>query len=284
METGNNISTSLVKKEFDLHPDNENDLAENGQHSFVEFSRNRIAVLRVNSNFKTVAFRSFKYPYCVDDNRWVAFIQHIFELDEFNTAVSKTELSYSVWDNKTMLIPNALFSEDKKQSEFEFLFASSVDLTIESQKLQSSDSVGIYGVPNGIKSLIPNSVSNSYLHWLNSLSNDGIVAHLFVVDGHISLTIKRNDALLFTNWFEVKNADDTLYFLMATLETLNILHSEVKITLWGDVAKNDSVHSTLGRFISNITFGNRPKNLEYAYSFKDLPSHKFPFIFSTACA
>lgn len=284
METGNNISASLVKKEFDLHPDNDNDLAENGQHSFVDISRNSIAVLRVNSNLKTVAFKTFKYPYCIDDNRWVEFIQHVLDLEEFKTTVSQSEISYSLWDNKTMLIPNALFAEDKKQGEFEFLFGSGVDLTIESQNLQSSDIVGVYGVPKGIENLIHNSVSSSYLHWLSSLPNDGIVAHLYVLDGHMSLTVKREDALLFSNWFDVKNAEDTLYFLMATLETLNILHSEVKIILWGDVAKNESVHSTIGKFISNISFGNRPKNLEYAYSLKDLPSHKFPFIFSTACA
>jgi hypothetical protein len=284
VETGNNISASLVKKEYDLLPDNEKAFAENGHHSFVDVSRTRLTILRVSSEFKTVAFKVYKYPYCIDDNRWADFIQHVLETEEFKTAVYQSAVSYSLWDNKTMLIPTALFTEDKKRDEFEFLFESTVGRTIESQNLQSSDSVGVYGIPEGIESLLSSPISNSYLHWVNTLSGEGIVAHLFVVDHHMSLTIKRDDALQISNWFEVKNADDMLYYLMATLETLNILHSEIKITLWGDVDKNDSVHSTIGRFISKISFGNRPNNLEYAYSFKDLPSHKFPFVFSTACA
>lgn len=284
METGNNISPSLVKKDYNLQPDNDQDLAGNGQKSFVVLTRNGVQILRINSKFKAVSFNSFKFPHCTDDTRWCNFIQAILNSEDFKDTIGNSKISYSVYDNYATLIPNALFRANQKQPDFEFLFGSSNSNSVRSQELQSPESVGVYGIPKDFEHIISEPISNSYLHWVNSLSTTGTCAQLFVTENQMALVIKRNDDLLFNNWFDVKNADDMLYFLMATLETLNILHSEAKITLWGDIDKNDSVHSTIGKFISNISFGNRPKNLEYAYSFKDLPSHKFPFIFSTACA
>lgn len=285
MGTGNNVSASLVKKDYSLGPDNAQDLAGTGQKSFVDISRNGIQVLRINSQFKAVGFNAFKFPHCIDDQRWCDFVEHIVGSNDFKTAVSGSDTVYSMWDNKVTLIPTALYNENQQQANLEFLFGNTVGLGIRSQELQGQDSIGVYALPSGLSGIISKPIANSYLHWLNSISNNtGTVANVTIGDSQFGLVVRRNDALLFSNWFEIKKVEDILYFIMATLESLSILHSDVELVLSGEIEKNDAVHSAIGKFISNVSFGNRPKNLEYAYAFKELASHKYPFIFSTACA
>jgi hypothetical protein len=70
---------------------------------------------------------------------------------------------------------------------------------------------------------------------------------------------------------------------MAALETLKILHTEIEMELSGPIDKGDEVHSTLSKYLSKISFRKRPKNLSYSYSFNEMPEHRYPFIFATAC-
>ncbi len=99
-----------------------------------------------------------------------------------------------------------------------------------------------------------------------------------------ALVVFKDASLVFSNWFQFGKPEDVLYYLMASLESLKILHSEVEVSLNGNIEKGDAMHTTIAKYISKLSFGKRPKNLTYSYSFKELQEHRFPFIFEAACA
>ena len=276
----------MIKKELHLEADNEQEAANGRLSCFVDISRSSVELLKVTEKFKAVEFISWQFPYSETDAVWCNRVSDILEDVPFKTAAGNSNCNFSIHDEKFVLIPEVLFSETDMQQQLNFLFPSANDAFTETQKMSNTDIVGIFSIPGTLGTALNGSVTSSFLNWINSnLGNTaGIKAVLVLGEKRFSLTITREGKLLFTNWFGYSQPDDVLYFLMASLEALNILHSDVTFNLGGRVDKNDDTFNMLTRFIPKVSFLKRPKNLTYSYSLSQLPEHRFPFIFAAACA
>lgn len=274
---------SLVRKEFHLKADNEQEAANGRLSSFIDVSRSGVQLLNVNANFKAVEFISWSFPHSSTDAVWAERIAEVLKSDELGRVDST---KFSISDNQVVIVPETLFSENEKDKYFNFLFDGSEESEIVNQNLSNTDAVGLFSIPKSVKEVLKESVSSSFLTWTDSIlgNSSGTKAYLILDEKQFSLSILKDGKLLFSNWFQFSKADDVLYFLMATLESLNILHSEIELLLGGSVEKGDETFKVLSRFISKISFIKRPKNLTYSYSFSQLTEHRFPFIFAAACA
>ena len=280
------MSSSLFKQEFYLKADNEQETAQNGLLSFVDISRSGIQILKRNKTFKAIEFASFIFPFSSENSTWSKNTTQILESVKFKAFISNTEVAFSTSDSLVTLIPASLYSEKEKATNFEFLFGVSDDLLIQTQEITTSDTIGVFGIPKGIINAVSKPIQSSYLNWTDGIVGEStkVEANLIFNDKQFALVIRKEGKLIYSNWFEYSKSDDVLYYLMASLETLKILHSEVAVVLSGKISKDGEVYSTIAKFISNLSLGKRSKNLTYSYSFKDLPEHRFPFIFSSACA
>lgn len=274
---------SLIRKEFHLKADNEQEATNGRLSSFIDVSRSGIQLQKVNSSFKADEFISWNFPHSSTDAVWTERIAQVLKNDEFDKAASS---KFSISDNQVVIVPETLFSESEKEKYFTFLFDGSEEWEIVSQKLSNTDAVGLFSIPKSVKEVMKENVSSSFLTWTDSILRNslGTKAYLVLGEKQFSLSILKDGKLLFSNWFQFSKADDVLYFLMATLESLNVLHSEIELLLGGSVEKGDDMFKVLSRFISKISFIKRPKNLTYSYSFSQLAEHRFPFIFAAACA
>ena len=286
METGNEISgSSLVQQDLHLHPDNPRDLSGPGQSCFVNIARNGIQALRRSAEFKVNEFSSFKFPHSLGNVRWSGYVNEVINSASFVSITENSSVSFSIEDSKSTLVPEALFTRETAQSNFEFLFGDSSNLELKTSQIQSLGNVGIYAVPNELVKLLNTPIKSSFINWLNLNSGGkGIQVQCYVSETEFALVITNGGKLLFSNWFSYQKADDVLYFLMATLETQKILHSEIELTLSGQVNKGDDIHLAITKFISKFSFAGRPKNLDYSYAIKSTPEHRFPLIFASACA
>jgi len=280
------LSSPLFKQEFYLKADNEQESAQSGLLSFADISRSSVQILKRNKAFKAIEFASFQFPFSADNNGWSKNVSELINSDDFTSFVADTEVTFSISDSKKTLVPASLYSEKEKAKSLEFLFGKSDDVLIQSQEFSNSDTVGVFGVPKGIAEVVSKPLQPSYLNWLDGLATDSVKvrANLVLNEKQFALAIQKEGKLIFSNWFNYSKSDDVLYYLMASLETLKILHSEVEVVLNGKVKKGDKTHSSIAKFISKLTFGKRPKNLTYSYSFKEILEYRFPFIFAAACA
>ncbi len=275
--------TSLVRKEFHLKADNEQEATNGRLSSFIDVSRSGVQLLNVNASFKAVEFISWKFPHSSTDAVWAERIAEVLKNNEFVKAPS-TKFFFS--DNQVVIVPETLFSETEKEKYFNFLFDGSAESEIITQKLSNTDAVGLFSIPKSAKAILKETVSSSFLTWTDSIlgSSSGTKVYLVLDDKQFSLSVLKAGKLVFSNWFQISKADDVLYFLMATLESLNILHSEIELLLGGSVEKGDNTFKVLSRFISKISLIKRPKNMTYSYSFGQMTEHRFPFILAAACA
>lgn len=288
METGSNTSSlsSLFKKEFHLRPDNEGELNASGLRSFVAISRSRIQLLKVDASLKAIEMISFAFPNSEGNERWLQRISEFHNSADFSEFTDSTEISYSIADSHVSIIPRSIYSDEKRDVLYGFTKGSSKETVILKQEIENLDAVGLFAIPKNLETVLNGSVSSSYFLWLDQTvrSNQKITADLYLEDGKFALVVSKESELLFSNWFNISTADDVLYFLMASLEGLKILHTGVSVALSGDVKKNDRTHLTLRKYIPNISFATRPSTLKYAYSFKEIAEHRFPFIFHASCA
>jgi hypothetical protein len=276
----------LVKKELHLKPDNEQEAADGRLSCFVDISRNGIQLLKLNEALKTIEFVTWAFPNSETDAVWAEYVKEVLINDEFRSTVAESPCKFSVSDCDVTIIPETLFSESIGQSQIDFLFGESDGSQIIEQKLNNTDGVGVFRIPNALVEKITGSVSASFITWIDGLlgSSTGVKVNMILKEKRFSLTIQKDGKLLFSNWFNHSKPDDVLYFLMASLESMNILHSDVELILAGPVDKGDELHGILSRFISKISFAKRPKNLTYNYAFNQIPEHRFPFILAVACA
>ena len=288
METGNKPPSisSLIKQEFHFKPDNEAELNTSQLRSVVDISRNRIQILKTSDSLKAVEMISFKFPYCVDDERWIHFLEVFINSGEYRNLVKDTEISHSISDPQVAVVPKSLFSDEYKEGLFNFTDASKQIRCIVKQDLEQLDAIGQFAIPKKLKAILDSSVTNSYLTWLNKITATpkSVYVNLLIWQNRFALVVSKEGKLLFSNWFSSSKAEDVLYFLMATLEGLNILHTEVSVVLNGQVEKNNDLHLLLGKYISKLSFATLPTTLKYSYSFKELPTHRYPLVFHAACA
>ncbi len=275
----------MIRKELHLKADNEQEAATGRLSCFVDVSRNGIQLLQLNDKFKALEFLSWSFPHSSTDSVWSERASEVLQNEEFITA-GKGNCKYSISDSQVVIVPETLFSESDKERHFDFLFDGNQDSEIASQKLSNTDAIGLFSIPKSVKKALDGNINSSFLTWTDAVlgNSSGIKAYLILAEKQFSLTILKEGKLQFSNWFQYSKGDDVLYFLMATLESLNILHSDVELVLAGEIEKGDDTFNVLSRFISKISFLKRPKNLTYSYSFSQLAEHRFPFIFAAACA
>ena len=280
------MASPVYKKQIHLKADNEQETADVGLQSFVDISRDSIQVLKVNSAFKAVELFSYSFPYSSDNGVWTSQTKEFIESGEFQDAIGDSNKHFSVSGGLSTLIPSSLYSESTMKENFEFVFGEIKQLNLRQYQFKNSEVIGIHALPKELSNVIGESYSCSFLTWVDELigSSRKNSAYIILESTQFSLVVFRDGKLVFSNRFSYGKSDDVLYFLMATLESLNILHSNIQLILGGTVNKGDETFQTISRFISNITFLKAPKNLTYSYSFSQLSEHRFPYLFATACA
>lgn len=275
------------KQELYLKADNDQETDQNGLLSFVDISRSGIQILKRDKTFKVIEFSSFKLPISLNDATWSDNVSEIIFSSDFKSFTTNTETRFFISDSKVILVPASLYSDADRQKNFEFLFNHSEGCKIQEQRLSNSDTVGIIGIPQGIVAVVSKPIKSTYISWLDRLhANASNTQIQLVLDKkEFALVVFKNGKLVFSNWFEFIKSEDVLYYLMASLESLQILHSEANVVLNGKIEKGNSVFTTISKYISKLSFGKRPSNLTYSYSLKQqLPEHRFPFIFAASCA
>lgn len=81
--------------------------------------------------------------------------------------------------------------------------------------------------------------------------------------------------LSFYNIFECLNADEFNYYLLSTLEALNIAPLKTRISLSGDISEKDESFSRISKYFEDIHFTDSKSLIKHPDSFNKLASHRF---------
>jgi hypothetical protein len=186
-------------------------------------------------------------------------------------------------NNRSTLIPNAIFKSDKLQSFHQFNFTEQEEDQFFSDQLINLSAHNIYSIPDFITTLFKGMRNVNFKHFSSALIESSLITakkekslsvlHVHILPSSFQVIAIKGQKLELYNSFIYQSSEDFIYYLLFVLDQLNINNEDASISLTGQVEKNSVLYSILHKYIKTITFGKRPENLKFSYIFEETPQH-----------
>ncbi len=217
----------------------------------------------------------------------------LFESHELLTAGFWKKVKVSIKNNKVIQVPSSLFIEAAAE---EYLrFNASFDLVSETVlhcKNIKSDAVSIFAVQKNLHQWLSQLYANSslsFLHQSTSLiegvlnispSQKGEPLYIYVDRFKLHILFVQREKLIYYNQFAIKQFADYVKYIMLVMKALNLDQHKSQVILWGYIGKNSPHYHEFYKYISNVSFGERPNHLKFGYMFDEIQDHHFFDLFS----
>jgi hypothetical protein len=267
---------SLFDKSF-----NENDTK--SYKLYVELSNSGLKHTVFNIENKIfIGFEEYQFTDIHNDYSLVEPIKNIIS----NNPIYKKEFSsinVAIVNNRSTLIPNAIFKTDKLESFHQFNFSSQDEDQFFSDQLINLTAYNVYSIPDFITQLFNDMKNVSFKHFSSSLIETSLLfakqnkmlslVHVHILPSSFQIAVIKNQKLELYNSFIYQSSEDFIYYLLFVLDQLNINNEDASIMLTGSVEKNAAIYSMLHKYIKTLNFGVRPNNVDFSYIFEEMPKH-----------
>ncbi|MEL7270132.1 MAG: DUF3822 family protein [Bacteroidota bacterium] len=88
-----------------------------------------------------------------------------------------------------------------------------------------------------------------------------------IMEKEMELVVISQKKLLLYNYFEFKNDEDTLYYILFVLEQLNIPAESVLLRLFGNVEEGDALFKRCQEYVQNVSIFVPPNSADFAEDF-----------------
>jgi hypothetical protein len=183
-------------------------------------------------------------------------------------------------------IPNAFYKAGKEREVLDFQHKTPFSDRIFAMDLPAMDAKLIYGVPDNLVRFFERHFSEcSFWHavypWVKhsvtrSNNTEQTLLMARVTDSSYDLVQLKNKRLEYVNTFEYTNAEDFLYYLLFTMEQLDLDPEEVALELSGQIVKTSPVFEYVWKYVRNVTFDSGVEKSRRSYIFNEIPAHFYP--------
>jgi len=214
-------------------------------------------------------------------------LQELFDAHALLKAGFWKEVKIGIKNGKFCQVPSELFVESNAVSYLKQ--NASVDLNKEQVLCctnQRPSSTTVFAIQNELHHWLSNMYKNTtftIFHQsaaliegvLNESKTSANTLYVYVdrFKLHVLSTQQRN--LVYYNQFPIKQFSDYVKYIMLVLKGLNMDQQNSEIVLWGYIGKNSPHSQEFVKYIRNVTFGGRPKNIKFSYLFDEIQEHHF---------
>ena len=214
--------------------------------------------------------------------------EHIFDDHHLLKAGFWSSVKVGIKGNKFALVPESLFNPD---SIFDYL-KFNCKVNKESDELMyykhsKSDAVNTFAIDTRMYNWLESLYTDKqilYFHQSSALI-EGVLEQLayypddsvFVYVDRFKLHIitSKNKKLEYYNQFYIKQFSDYIKYIMTVMNGLNRDQLNTNVVLWGYLGKQSKHYNEFAKYIKNISFGGRPKFLNFGYPFDELQEHHY---------
>lgn len=186
-------------------------------------------------------------------------------------------------NNRSTLIPNAIFKADKLVSYHHFNYSKKEEDQFFADQLINLSAHNIYSIPDFITDAFNDLKNVKFKHFSSALIETSLLdakrekalssINIHILPSSFQVVVIKNQKLELYNSFTYQSSEDFIYYLLFVLDQLNINNDEATIKLTGEVEKNSVIYTILYKYIQTLNFGNRPENLRFSYIFEETPKH-----------
>ncbi|MEM8524728.1 MAG: DUF3822 family protein [Bacteroidota bacterium] len=162
---------------------------------------------------------------------------------------------------KQIFVPNRLYHPDQKRIYLSHVAGLSVSEVVKSDDLSLLRAQNIYATDRAVQNLMQqmyprakffHSTSALYLGYRQHCESGKGNVFLNIRDQYLQLFFFQDRELLYSNAFQVENADDLVYYVMMLFQQFNLPGKTQKVQVTGDFIENSEEHRTLSRYVKQI--------------------------------
>ncbi|WP_452221954.1 DUF3822 family protein [Lacinutrix salivirga] len=199
-------------------------------------------------------------------------LKHVFNTEAVLNQSFKTVQLIHV-NALSTFVPKALFNEDCKADYLKFNAKILSTDFIAYDMLNINDSVNVYVPYVNINNFIFDHFGDfTYKHHSTVLVETILKQekntlttkiHVNCSENHFEIVATKSGKLVLYNSFEINSKEDFIYYILFTIEQLNLNPETADIILLGNINKDDDYYKIAYKYIRNVSFGNRYDTFTY---------------------
>lgn len=247
----------------------------------------QVGVIDLEDN-RFLLLEDYVFPSVSSHQELVFALDQLFEAHAFLKAGFWKQIKISFKNQNFVQVPQALYSEDALGDYLKFNTHINSDqedfLPI---SLKSTQAVTVFAVHKDIKAWLKSIYPENepiFVHQSGALIEgimQSVLSHqdnpLYAYVDRFKLHIlsAHNGKLIYYNQFAIKQFSDYVKYIMLVMKSLNMNQQTSQVVLWGYIGKNSPHYHEFYKYINNVTFGERPKHLQFGYFFDEVQDHHF---------
>ena len=228
----------------------------------IQFSLDGFSFCTTNTHNEVIEFSSYTFSKTKNSPELVLEkLQDIFKKEKSLQYDFET-VTVIHQNNLNTLVPNEYFKEDALKSYLKYSIKTIATDLITFDELDFMNSKNVY-IPyvNINNFLFQNFGEFEYKHYssvllekLFSIATNDICCYIHVSKSTFDIVIIKNSNLQFFNIFEYKTKEDFMYYVLFTLEQLDLSTEETLVSILGDMEEDSDLFRLMYTYIRNIDF------------------------------
>lgn len=234
---------------------------------------------------KYVKLESFDLQGIKNEHSWIETIGILISEKMITPAQYLTTHLQSEFPG-ALLVPSKLFSPNKKDLHFKYNYYPSQKQQILEDHIPEIDAVMLHPLSdiamNFIHAAFPEAIIKHQASSLISILKKqyligGIDKNVFVQvrKNEFDIVAFKNGKLLFFNTFQFRTVEDFLYFLLNTLQQLNIDTEKQEVFFLGNLTSGAALASKASKYIRFVKFLKNNPNDDFSPVFNEIESHQY---------
>jgi len=230
----------------------------------IQFSLDGFSFCTSNTSDEVAEFSSYVFEKSVNSPELILKkLQEIFKTEKSlqNDFESVTVIHQN---NLSTLVPNQYFKEDSIASYLKYSVKTIATDLIVFDDLEFMDTKNVYIPYVNINNFLFQNFgefefkhhSSILLEKLLAKSNDTLKFYINISQSTFDIVVTKDSKLLFYNIFDYQTKEDFIYYILFTLEQLELSTEETNVILLGDIEESSEKYKILYTYIRNIQFLN----------------------------
>ena len=228
----------------------------------IQFSLDGFSFCTTNTNNEVLEFSSYTFSKTKNSPELVLEkLQDIFKKEKSLQYDFET-VTVIHQNNLNTLVPNEYFKEDALKSYLKYSIKTIATDLITFDELDFMNSKNVYIPYVNINNFLfqnfgefeYNHYSSVLLEKLFSIPTNDNGCYIHVSKSTLDIVIIKNSNLQFFNIFEYKTKEDFMYYVLFTLEQLELSTEETLVSILGDIEEDSDLYRLIYTYIRNIDF------------------------------
>jgi len=237
-----------------------------------------------------IALQSYSFSPGKQPGELNSRLRDFFDDDTFISNKNYRQVVFMHAGSKATLVPDPLFDPGSKSGYLDFNFTVNQGEHVFSDALKLLGAHNVYAVPDEIQSTVrshfPNAIFRHYASpfieslLLNNKNRDEKIITVHVHLSGFEMAVTRRNELLFYNSFRYTSTEDFLYYVLFTMEQLQLNPETTPFIFTGSAERSSALYITTQKYIRFVGFGERTPHFSFAGSFEEIPAHFHYILFN----